>query len=151
MAVHPGDQVMTMVNFALIHHKSLPDPFWSWEVLSGLLSLIRRHVRFVKSGSIPLRLIYHSLSIWMKNRSCSYQDSLDRALKYKGAQRECRFEENSSCTACCCLWQYPGELCNRAGFFPRYQCINQPAVSLYWLSQFSCLLFSHMRITDGKL
>lgn len=30
------------------------------------------------------------------------------------------------------------------------QCINQLVVSLYWLGQLSCLLFSRMRITDGE-
>lgn len=75
---------MAVLNFALIHHKSLPGPFWSSEILSGLPSLTRRHVRFVKSESIPSRLIYPSLSTWMKNQSCSHQDSLDRALKYMG-------------------------------------------------------------------
>lgn len=75
---------MTNLNSALIHHKSLPDPFWSHEFLSGLPSLTSRHVRFVKSGSVPFRLIYPSLSTWMKNQSCYHEHSLDRALKYTG-------------------------------------------------------------------
>lgn len=47
-------------------------PFTSW------------HVRFAKSGSIPPRLAYPSLSTWMTNQSCSHQDPLERALKYMG-------------------------------------------------------------------
>lgn len=152
MAAHPGDQVMTLLNFALIHHKSLPDPFWSHEFLSGLPSLISRHVSFVKSGSISPRLIY--LSPYLNEKSELFTQRFSwQSPEIRGAQGECRFEENSCCTAGCCVWQcwYSQELCVWTGFSPHFQCINQPVLSLSGLSQFSCLLFSHRRITDGKL
>lgn len=80
---HPGDQVMTILSFALNHYKSHPDPFWSHQVLSGLPSPADMS-GLPKVGASPPRLAYPSLSTWMTNQSCSHQDPLERALKYMG-------------------------------------------------------------------
>lgn len=56
-----------------------------------------------------------SLSLYLDEKSELFTPRLSwQSPKIHGAQRECRFEENSSCTACCCVWRcwYPGEVCN---------------------------------------
>lgn len=92
-----------------------------------------------------------------KNHSCSFPDSLDGALKHMGPKgsvaSKLEISPAQPVAVYCSLDSQESSAaeCGKQVSTSHLQCINQLVVSLHRLNQLSCLLFSHMRITNGKL